>query len=127
MTRADPERDRLIGRLREERARVATFLARPPELEDREFESWRDSVVHLFDELFKNGSYSKSFLKIPIHTVRRSYTDATHSGGVIGGTWNVGLRQAERLLDNAIEEAEINLPTGKNPAPRITPKHQPPV
>jgi hypothetical protein len=110
VTASDQHRALKVRRLREAKERIAEFSARSPVLRDPEYDDWRQAVIHLLNELFAPSSYSIRFQKLRIHAVVHNYRSGTHWGNDPDGTWHSGLEQADRLLGEAIEEAELGAP-----------------
>ena len=105
----DPRRPLLLRRLGTERARIDELLGREPQLEDSDYDEWEQAVRSLIIDIFGAGSYLLRFRQLDIRPI--SYS--------VGGSrwrsdpkqaWLTGLKQAAKILDEAIEEGAISLP-----------------
>lgn len=107
MSADDPRLPLKISRLKEARAGIATLSQRQPDLHDPEFDEWENKVEELLKEIFGAGGYLLRFRQLKIRPInyfmggeRRWHADPIEAR-------NTGFPQAQRVLDEAIEEAEL--------------------
>lgn len=125
MAAGDPRFPLKIGRLRDARSTIGELLARPPRLEsDPDFEEWENSVQALITEVFGAGGYLLRFRQLTIRPIsysmgggRQWYAEPNHA-------WESGLKQAEKILGEAIEEAELLSGVASTTAPVSTSSRQ---
>jgi predicted nucleotide-binding protein len=122
MSRGDPRLPLKIARLRDARAAITSLSAREPRLEDPEFEEWESNVQELLKEVFGGSGYLLRFRQLNIRPItyamgggRRWYAEPNQA-------WSTGLPQADKILAEAIEEAEVI--SGGAPNQAMTPPPQ---
>lgn len=122
----DPRRPIKVRRLREERERIAGFQGRSPSLDDADFDEWENTVQSLLREVFGASEFLLRFRQLHIRPI--SYQMGGHRQWYAdpGEAWSTGLKHADKILAEAIEEAEVELPLAsasdsatKRPAPNI--------
>lgn len=104
----DPRRPLKVSRLRQAKAAIDAFLERAPTLEDDpEFEEWENSVEMLLTELFGPGGYLLRFRQLSIRPISYSMGGGRRWHADPNEAWPAGLKQADKILAEAIEEAEV--------------------
>jgi len=106
----DPRRPLKINRLRSARGRIDEFAGREPRLDDPDYTEWDRAVRSLLTELFGASSYLLRFRQLTVRPISYSFGGSTEWSANPKESWEIGLRQAARILDEALEEAEIKLP-----------------
>jgi hypothetical protein len=113
MPHDDPRRPLKIRRLREEKSRIVTFQAREPLLDDPEFEQWKKAVHALLVELFGANEFVLRFKQLRCRPIsyhmgggREWYADPK-------AEWERGLKNADKVLCEAVEEAEMVVPVAQ--------------
>lgn len=108
MRSGDPRLPLKIGRMRAAMSLAGQMAERSPQLEpDPEFEEWENSVQGLLTEVFGVGSYLLRFRQLTIRPI--SYFMGGHRDWYAEPkqAWTTGLSQAQKILSEAIEEAEL--------------------
>lgn len=108
MVPGDPRFPLKIARLREAQSAIAAMVARPPRLEpDPEFEEWENHVETLLTEMFGAGGYLLRFRELSIRPISYAMGGGRRWYAEPNNAWQTGLTQAEKILGEAIEEAEL--------------------
>src|SRR5688500_15153700 len=108
MAPGDPRLPLKISRMRAAKSFAGTMAARPPRLEpDPEFEEWENSVQGLLTEVFGAGSYLLRFRQLSIRPISYFMGGGRKWHAEPNSAWETGLAQAEKILGEAIEEAEV--------------------
>jgi predicted nucleotide-binding protein len=107
MTPDDPRLPLKISRLKESRSTIASLSQRDPDLDDPEFDEWENKVEELLKEVFGAGGYLLRFRQLTIRPISYSMGGGRRWHADPLQAWKTGLPQAQRLLDEAIEEAEL--------------------
>lgn len=102
----DPRRSIKLRRLREEFARLPSFLQREPLLKDPEFAEWESAVALLLTELFGAGAFLVRFRQLHFRSVASRIGGPSQWYGKPLETWRTGLQAAEKVIGEAIAEAE---------------------
>ena len=112
----DPRRPLKVSRLRQARTAIGEFLQRAPTLDDDpDFEEWENSVSILLTELFGTSGYLLRFRQLTIRPISYSMGGGRRWHADPNESWATGLKQADKILGEAIEEAEItDLPVALN-------------
>lgn len=95
--------------------KTASLLARPPQLDDPEYEEWETSVGVLLTELFGPSGYLLRFRQLTIHRVSYFIGGGKQWNADPNESWQTGLKQATHILAEAIEEGELHV----SPAPAV--------
>jgi predicted nucleotide-binding protein len=103
----DPRFPLKIARLKEARGAIASFLNREPQLEDPAFDEWEHSVNELLKEVFGASGYLLRFRQVHIRPISYFMGEGPQWHAEPNEAWRTGLPYAERILSEAIEEAEI--------------------
>lgn len=107
-----------LRRLREERARIAAFQARQPTLEDPDFEEWERTVQSLLREVFGAGELLLRFRQVACRPISYYVGGGRQWSSDPTDAWNRGLEHVNKILGEALEEADVGLPLEvENPAP----------
>lgn len=107
MSPDDPRLPLKVRRLQEARSAIATLLTRQPRLEtDPEFEEWENTVHTLLLEVFGASGYLLRFKQLTIRPISYSIRGGRAWYADPQEAWQTGLAQAEKILAEAIEEAE---------------------
>lgn len=119
----DPRRPLLVQRLSSERGRIADFLSREPRLEDAEYQEWEASVGTLLTQLFDPGTYYTRFAQLRIRPISYSMLDGAAWFAEPREAWQTGLKMADKILGQALEEAgvEFRVTPAREPAPSRVP------
>lgn len=113
MTRSTgPHRDLKVKRLRDAIGMIPGFATRDPLMDDPEFSQWSKGVLQLLVDLFAHTNmlgYSGRFVRIHFRsTVRHPRRHGSVSfQSDFRSVWANGLHQAEVVLREALEEAEL--------------------
>jgi predicted nucleotide-binding protein len=107
MDPTDPRLPLKIGRLQEARSAIARFLTREPSLEDPEFDEWENNVQELLKELFGASGYLLRFRQLNIRPISYAMGGGRRWHNDPNKAWRSQLPQADRILAEAIEEAEL--------------------
>jgi predicted nucleotide-binding protein len=104
----DPRFPLKLARLRDARSSIAGLVSRPPRLEDDpEFEEWERSVHSLLMEMFGTSGYLLRFRQLTLRPISYLMGGGKRWHAEPNQAWDSGLRQAEKILGEAIEEAEL--------------------
>lgn len=105
----DPRFPLKIARLRDARSSIAAMVVRAPRLEDDpEFEEWENSAQSLLMEMFGASGYLLRFRQLTIRPISYSIGGGRQWHAEPNQAWQSGLRQADKILGEAIEEAEFS-------------------
>lgn len=102
----DPHRALKLKRLKEARDRISEFRSRKPSESDSEFNDWRRSVADLLQALVGSG-YVMRLHSVRFSAVTHNYIRGSRVSGDPIKTWQSALKQADTILEEAIEEAEL--------------------
>lgn len=107
MAAGDPRLPLKIVRLREARTAITQFAAREPRMDDPDFEAWENKVQELLKEVFGAGGYLLRFRQLTIRPLSYQMGGGKRWFGDQRQAWETGLPQADQVLAEAIEEAEL--------------------
>ena len=107
MAADDPRLPLKLGRLREARASIAQFSAREPRMDDPDFDAWENKVQELLKEVFGASGYLLRFRQLSIRPLSYQIDGGKRWFGDPRQAWETGLPQADQVLAEAIEEAEV--------------------
>ena len=107
MAAGDPRLPLKLARLREARAAIAQFSARESRMDDPDFEAWENKVQELLKEVFGASGYLLRFRQLSIRPLSYQMGGGKRWFGDPRQAWETGLPQADQVLAEAIEEAEL--------------------
>lgn len=111
MQHNDPRRPLKIRRLREEHARIASFTSRAPSLDDSDFEEWENAVHSLLMELFGANEFVLRFKQLTFRPISYQMGGGKRWNRDPAPVWEAAFQSADKLLREALEEAEIVVPS----------------
>lgn len=110
MAADDPRRPIKIRRLREERVRISGFKARHPQVDDPDFEEWETTVLSLLRELFGSSELLLRFRQLRFRNIDYQSGGFIDWSGDAEKVWQTSLQHADKILGDALEEAELPYP-----------------